>query len=63
LAITSVSVSVEKVQPSAWSRRFRQEVLDDAVVDDRDPPARIGDRVGVALGRLAVGRQRVWATP
>jgi hypothetical protein len=34
----------------------RLVVLDDAVVDDRDPTGRVHVRVGVAVGRLAVGR-------
>ena len=33
----------------------RAEVLDDAVVHDRDAPARVGVRVGVAVVRRAVG--------
>ena len=57
MATTSVSVSEVNSQPSAMSRRFRvEEVLDDAVVDQRQAAARVEHRVGVALGGRAVGR-------
>ena len=53
-ATTSVSVSVSKTCPSASSSRAQlAEILDDAVVDHRH--ALGGVRMGVALGRRAVG--------
>jgi len=53
-AITSVSVSLRK--SALFHQLFAQfaEVLDDAVVDDRELFG--GVRMGVVLGRLAVGR-------
>ena len=54
-ATTSVSVSLSKRRPSAEELVLQLlEVLDDAVVHDRDAVG--GDGMGVALGRLAVGR-------
>ena len=54
-ATTSVSVSVANFAPLACQLLAQlAEILDDAVVHDRDAVG--GVRMGVALGRLAVGR-------
>ena len=54
MATISVSVSVSKTVPFALQLVAQlAEVLDDAVVDDRDALGRM--RVGVVLGRPAVG--------
>ena len=55
-ASTSVSVSEAKVWPAASSSaRQLGVVLDDAVVDDGEPPGAVEVGVGVLLRRLTVG--------
>ena len=55
-ARTSVSVSLARVTPaSVRSARSDRGVVDDAVVDHRDAARLVGVRVGVGVGRRAVG--------
>ena len=61
-ATTSVSVSLSNTRPRAWQRLAqRLEILDDAVVDQRDFLRRVRMRVDV-VGAPCVA-QRVWAMP
>ena len=54
-AMTSVSVSLRKTKPSAWSCLLEGGVvLDDAVVDDGDLAVAAEVRVGVGVGGAAV---------